>query len=242
MTRRDAILGLTSAVLPHADYLLMDVPTKRLTRNEWPDAGRTLDPGSLLKPFLALAYGAAHDFCFPVLTCTGCWKRDGHGRLALVEAIAYSCNSYFLQLARACPKENVARVAATFGLPAPAADAPETWIGLKGGWPVSPVDLLGAYAELRLRALDPGPRLILQGMRMSAKQGTGRGIHAEAYVKTGTGPCRHSSRGSGDGYALALLPTGSAGIAVLAGLHNSPGSEAAKVAGRIVRQLAPGEI
>jgi len=68
-------------------------------------------PGSTLKPFTALAgleAGAITAGTYFAQTCTGefrfgsrlfgCWKHDGHGTLAVHDAIVRSCDVYFYQL------------------------------------------------------------------------------------------------------------------------------------------------
>ncbi|MDZ7861005.1 MAG: penicillin-binding protein 2 [Candidatus Krumholzibacteriota bacterium] len=45
-----------------------------------------------------------------------CWKREGHGRLNLTEAIMYSCDTYFYQLGEALPVDEIATASRLFGL------------------------------------------------------------------------------------------------------------------------------
>jgi penicillin-binding protein 2 len=45
-----------------------------------------------------------------------CWRRWGHGKLTLVEAIAQSCDVYFYELARRIGIEDIAAMARRFGL------------------------------------------------------------------------------------------------------------------------------
>src|SRR5215468_7516695 len=68
------------------NYLIIDVHTRQTLAERWPDADIPVPVGSLVKPFLALAYGRT----FPELECDG--KRMKFG-----EALAKSCNGYFLQ-------------------------------------------------------------------------------------------------------------------------------------------------
>jgi cell division protein FtsI/penicillin-binding protein 2 len=69
----------------------------------WDSAERPVAPGSLVKPFLALAYGEQHDFVYPHIYCAGtksrCWLPRGHGWLGIEGALGESCNAYFLSLA-----------------------------------------------------------------------------------------------------------------------------------------------
>jgi cell division protein FtsI/penicillin-binding protein 2 len=244
ITRREAILAAVGASLPDdstvrllereftrpdLSYLLLDVPSLRVIASRWPDRDRAVPLGSLVKPFVAFAHRGA----LPEIICRGevdrCWKVGGHGRLQLPHAIAYSCNAYFLELAR-----NVDPVAlAQLGLPTPAVSWPETLIGLGEGWPIAPMTLVHAYCELLRRA----NRDILRGMRLSAKSGTAREIRCDAYAKTGTAPCHHQKRNAGDGYAIALYPAPAPRFALLVSLDGTPGSHAARVCGEMLRRI-----
>jgi penicillin-binding protein 2 len=84
-------------------------------------------PGSTFKMVVALAAleaglsGPDHE-----VACTGvvqigryrfpCWKRWGHGKLNLVDALAQSCDVYFYDLARRVGVDAIARMARRFGL------------------------------------------------------------------------------------------------------------------------------
>lgn len=45
-----------------------------------------------------------------------CWKREGHGRVGLHEAIQQSCDVYFYELSRRCGIERMAEMSRRFGL------------------------------------------------------------------------------------------------------------------------------
>ncbi len=71
----------------------------------------TYSPGSVLKVFLGLAIKEVHPnppeiFCPGYYTLPGktrryrCWKRQGHGKMSLHQAIVESCDVYFYELAR----------------------------------------------------------------------------------------------------------------------------------------------
>jgi penicillin-binding protein 2 len=49
----------------------------------------------------------------------GCWKKTGHGRLDMYEALAQSCSSYFYYLGRLLGVERLTAWAKRLGLPAP---------------------------------------------------------------------------------------------------------------------------
>jgi cell division protein FtsI/penicillin-binding protein 2 len=167
-----------------------------------------------MKPLLAAKYQGE----YPVFQCDPkrCWR--SHGRVDIVQALAQSCNSYFLQLAGRFRASDL---------------SPEALIGLGDEYKVAPLWVARAYCKL-----DGEP--ILRGMRASAQRGTGRAIGVDALVKTGTAPCNHSRRASGDGYAMALYPSSSPRYALMVELHGAPGAKAAEVAGRMLRVIAEG--
>jgi cell division protein FtsI/penicillin-binding protein 2 len=153
-------------------------------------------------------------------------------------AIAHSCNAYFLELAGEVKPEALAAVTQRFGLsaPPPGYDA-AALIGLRGNWRVSPFAIARAYSELAARSFEPGVQQMLAGMALSARLGTGRGAGPGAYVKTGTAPCTHLSKGAGDGWVIALYPTVAPRFILLLGVHGVPGAQAAFVCGKMRRAL-----
>jgi len=85
-------------------------------------------PGSIIKPILALA-GINHGVDLSrEFVCTGkfnlpgrdrpyrCWKRDGHGPINVLEAIAQSCDIFFYQAALELGIDNIAVWLNKFGL------------------------------------------------------------------------------------------------------------------------------
>jgi penicillin-binding protein 2 len=84
-------------------------------------------PGSTFKMIVALAAleaglsGPDHEVFCPGMTQIGqykfhCWRRWGHGKLTLVDALAQSCDVYFYDLARRVGVDAIARMARRFGL------------------------------------------------------------------------------------------------------------------------------
>jgi cell division protein FtsI/penicillin-binding protein 2 len=236
---------------PQISYLLLDARTHELLAADWNRAGARVPAGSLLKPFTALAYGEEHGFHYPTFVChgsrDGCWLPRGHGRVGLAEAIGYSCNAYFLRLARTLRPEDVARVAARFGLPSPAQPmTPREMIGLGRAWEVPPQDLLRAYLRLAAAPRPAGAAIVLAGMSLSARAGTARA--AQDYLrgpnilaKTGTAPCVHGGAGTGDGYVIMLYPADQPRLALLVRVHGVPGARAAGVAGQLLKIAIDGE-
>ena len=182
------------------DYLLMDVRSRQTIALRWRHSEAPIPVGSLLKPFVALAYGQLHTGSassgsslpgkFPVVHChgrsDGCWRAGGHGSLGLERALAESCNAYFLALARDISTSGsgldaIDRVSASYGLPAPpragsntdfaGADALRVMIGVTPDWRVSPVALAGAYATLATQSNSEVVGLLRGGMKMAALPG-----------------------------------------------------------------------
>ncbi len=89
--------------------------------------GGQYPPGSTFKMIVALAAleagvtGPDYEVFCPGSVRLGdhqfhCWKRWGHGRLSLVQAIAQSCDVYFYDLARHLGVDAIADMARRFGL------------------------------------------------------------------------------------------------------------------------------
>ncbi|HXP86547.1 MAG TPA: hypothetical protein VN841_17595 [Bryobacteraceae bacterium] len=264
MTRREALCALplaarfargfavTDAAGPALDrqfpalelnYLIVDARSREVAASRWPDATAPVPVGSLVKPFLALAYGGA----FPEFDCKGaassCWRAQGHGRLKFAAALAQSCNAYFLNLARHVDADTLRVTAAKFSLPPPSEQTPEARIGLGDGWRIAPLALTRAYLELAARRGEPHVDAILAGLAMAARNGTAKAIGAGTLAKTGTAECVAARTGadarndSGDGFALALDPAEAPRIALLVRVHNVPGAEASKTAARMLKVL-----
>jgi hypothetical protein len=188
--------------------------------------------GSLLKPFLAKAWAAAHPgepaprfLCGPD---DHCWLRAGHGELGLAGAVAVSCNSYFLQLAEATPWETLTETLAAEGFP-PIRSVRQA-LGLSAEPPLAiPAStLLRAYVRL---VREPWPsaevrREVLAGLREAARTGTAAGLgHHGFWAKTGTVPGADGDPGRTSGLALAV---DDAGWAILARLQPGRGVQAAR--------------
>jgi cell division protein FtsI/penicillin-binding protein 2 len=240
-----AITPRTARLPVQAHYLLVDVSTGRLLEARWTNPDSRVPVGSLIKPFIAVAYAQAHGLVYPTSVCHGaadrCWLPSGHGRVGISEAIAQSCNAYFLRLAGRTPPSGLIATLRWFGVTADAASmTPASMVGLGEGVRVSPVALLRGYVELVSRADQPGVVPILSGMRQSGRWGTGRAIGtvmagADVLVKTGTSPCVHSPKAAGDGYAIVLYPADRPRVALLVQAHGRTGAETAGLAGELLR-------
>jgi cell division protein FtsI/penicillin-binding protein 2 len=228
-------------------FLLFDARSSEVLASRWEDAALPIPMGSLLKPFVALAYGQQHDFSFPPHRCggvaTGCWRPRGHGDVDLTSAIAYSCNSYFRALTANLTAPGMADTARRFDIDPPAREASGIELtGLGPSWRVSPLRMGRAYVELAHLDHEPGVSQILEGMTQSARQGTGAEVDralssANALVKTGTAQCTHSPRAPGDGFTVALFPADDPRILLMVRVHGVPGAVAAKTAGQMLRRI-----
>jgi hypothetical protein len=247
---------IDSAISGEPAYLLLDAATGHVIEAHWDGPDRPLPVGSLIKPFTALAYAGAHRFTYPTLVCRGtadgCWLPAGHGRLGMADAVAASCNAYFRQLAQQSSPDALVATLRWFGMPVD--DARVTLAGMVGlgdGVKLGPTALMRAYLEIAARRTQPGVAAIVQGMRQSARVGTGRAVGAalgstDALVKTGTAPCSHvrlangSDEGdrlvpsNGDGYAIVIYPADRPRVILLVRAHGRTGAETAALAGALL--------
>ncbi|MEW5974491.1 MAG: penicillin-binding transpeptidase domain-containing protein [Acidobacteriota bacterium] len=150
----------------HSAVLIWDISRSRVltARNgEFFDSPRCV--GSLLKPFLLLAYlkeakpsslsQLEHVVVHPCVgrsadeTPVACWFKPGHGLLSHEEALAVSCNQYFYQLALHTSPESFRQVLCDLDLVSPGTTvfgvSPEAMIGLDAELRVRPTNLLQAY-------------------------------------------------------------------------------------------------
>jgi hypothetical protein len=221
---------------PDLAYLLLN-ENGRVVAQRWEHPELDAPVGSLLKPFLAAAYRQTHA-AFPKFRCIGkktCWLMRGHGTLQIREAIAYSCNSYFHQLvANAGP--GFARALNTYALHDPGFQGDDLAQAT-----AAPLALSRAYLELTHHPRDTPVVPVLQGMALSAQKGTGKAagtaLHVAILTKTGTAPCIHAKKASGDGFAMVMSPADHPREILLVRLHGRPGAIAAGVAGRMIAAI-----
>ena len=228
-------------------YIVIDAATGRLIASRWDAIAEPAPVGSLVKPFLALAYAQKHDFRYPGYIChgarDGCWLARGHGPVDISSAIAYSCNAYFMNMVSTLKPEDVDSMAQRYGFSlgqAPSGAA--QMIGLGDAWRLDPQELLHAYVFLAAAPRAAGTAELLRGMALSAKMGTagavGLSLHGAAVLaKTGTAPCVHRPRAPGDGYVLMLYPADQPRLALLIRVHGVPGARAAELGGRMLKSV-----
>jgi cell division protein FtsI/penicillin-binding protein 2 len=219
---------------PDLAYLLLN-ENGRVVAQRWEHPELDAPIGSLVKPFLAAAYGKTHA-TFPRFRCIGkktCWLVRGHGTLQIRDAIAYSCNSYFHQLvANAGP--DFAQALNAYALH----DSRFQGNDLAQAT-AAPLALSRAYLELTHHPRDAAVLPVLQGMALSAQKGTGKAVstalpHVAVLAKTGTAPCIHAKKAAGDGFAMVMSPADHPREILLVRLHGRPGAIAAGVAGRMI--------
>jgi beta-lactamase class D len=234
---------------PNLSYLLLDASGIVLAER-WP-ASAPISPGSLVKPFLAIAYGEQHGDRFPTVRCLGtesrCWLPRGHGNLELEEAIAQSCNAYFLELAAGLDRKRAAQTLARYGLAgAPITASAESLAGLGSAWKETPLAWARAYLQLVNEQQSPVQSRIVKGMLGSAERGTARAVDAAlgrnaALAKTGTAVCSHTPHGAADGFTVVLYPAAQPRLLLLVRVHGVTGAVSAKIAGAMLRSLGGGE-
>jgi hypothetical protein len=233
---------------PDVSYLLYDLRSATIIASRWTAPGESIPIGSLVKPFTALAYAESHDFRFPDHVCNGgnsCWLPNGHGRMGIVRAVAFSCNAYFSHLASGTTGAQVTSVAQRLGLRGPGANAsPEIMAGRFGLWRESPEAVVRAYAMLLDRRSQPGIRDIVDGMRLAASEGTAAALsrhrqRQSILAKTATAPCTHKEHAPGDGFVLVAWPSDSPRYLQLVRQHGVPGAKASVLAARMLHALEP---
>jgi len=227
---------------PDLSYLLLN-DKGQIIAQRWPEAEKEAPVGSLIKPFLAVAYGQTHE-SFPEYHCYGkttCWLPRGHGAIGISQAIAVSCNSYFHQLLVAAKPGFAEPTLESFGLNTRdnLGHDQVDWFEQGHGWRAPPILLARAYLELEHRGREKAVAPALSGMALSARTGTASAVSIELHdwpvlAKTGTAPCIHKKHAPGDGLALIMSPADHPRLVLLVRVHGKPGAAAAAVAGQMI--------
>jgi cell division protein FtsI/penicillin-binding protein 2 len=251
---RNSLFTQSAAQILHREFtgrdvsfIHIDVQTGAVLASRWDNADQPIPLGSLVKPFIALAYGEAHQFRYPIHVCRGnaggCWLPNGHGKIGITAAIADSCNSYFRMLTAGMTSADIIPAATRLGLDPPAQElsGPDL-IGVGNRWLISPLHMARAYLELDRRRDQSGAREVVSGMAQSARQGTGAEVdralkHSRALVKTGTAACTHRDHAPGDGFVVALVPADQPELLLMVRVHGAPGAKAALIAGRMLGRI-----
>jgi hypothetical protein len=228
------------AANPRLSWLVLDFTNGLIIAHQGSDPDVPIPVGSLTKPFLALAYARTHN-AFPHVTCRGtrdrCWLPRGHGTLSIEDALAHSCNAYFLKLVSQTDPNALQSVLKLVGLPSPPAEAtPAELIGLDPTWEIAPATLARAYASL-LSQPDAGN--ILAGLRQAASNGSASALYSEdALAKTGTAPChQRTCVASADGLVIAITPVEAPRTLLFLRQQGSTGAATATLAAQMLRVL-----
>ncbi|MEZ5403309.1 MAG: SpoIID/LytB domain-containing protein [Bryobacteraceae bacterium] len=198
-------------------------------------------PGSAIKPFvLAGLLAASSPLVKRTLTCPGplaigsrrldCSHGALPGALGAREAIAFSCNNYFADLAARAPPGAIADALARYGFDI-SRDADPRRLALgDDGVAVSPLDFARAYARLASTAADTRYAPLWNGLIDAVEVGTGQlatvpGLSIAG--KTGT-TATHA-------WFAALAPAAKPEVVVVVFTrHGRGGGTAAPIAGRIL--------
>lgn len=235
---------------PAISFLLLD-SSGHVLAQRWPEGvDKPIPFGSLVKPFLAAAWAEQHAEGFPAVRCQGtrsrCWYPPGHGRLELKDAIAYSCNAYFLHLAEYLDRQRAGRVFTRYGLHGPdEKSGSESLAGLGDQWRETPIAMLRAYLALVREGSENGQTAIAQGMQASASYGTAKALDQllganAVFAKTGTAPCTHRPRAAADGFTVAIYPQAQLRLILLVREHGETGAATAATAAAMLHALGAG--
>ena len=238
---------------PELGALALEWPSGRVLSEQ---GTRILDtpvlPGSVAKVF-ALAAAAERGLvtaqtshmCRRVATADGrrfvCSHPDLKRPLSAVEALAYSCNDFFVELARRLPRAALNDVRRRAGLEAIADTTPwaSAVVGLAGP-STAPRALLRAVARVAgvgpdAVALPAATRALLRdGMRGAVEYGSANALgrrRADALAKTGTSPM---AGGRSLGLVVAFAPASAPTRAAVVVAPGGAGIDAADVAGGLL--------
>ncbi|MEW6322677.1 MAG: SpoIID/LytB domain-containing protein [Acidobacteriota bacterium] len=215
-------------------------------------------PGSLVKAVTLAVALESHviepetaQMCRRRVTVDGqtyvCAHPDLRRPLTAAEALAHSCNDYFVSLAPRLSRAMVNQTRVAAGLPPLAAGDPlaPAIVGLAGPR-VTPRTMLDVLARLagvdaqRTVPLAPAARrALLDGLRGAASYGTASALGAAgipALAKTGTSPMQG---GGALGLVVALVPADRPTRGIVVVVPGAGGLDAAAIAADVLRAAAP---
>ena len=243
------------AIPPQVALEVIDLQTGGALMTQRPDIlDRPVHPGSVAKVFTLRAALDAGDV--DARSRVECRGRESVGNrilecahprfgrpLSASEALAHSCNSFFVAVAKRLTWLPIADCLRRAGLPAtPAPREPALGaVGLDGPQP-SPRALLVAFAKIVAEAqrLDrPQDRVLLDGLREAARNGTASALGEQgldAFAKTGSGRILGGAPG---GLVVAVVPAGAPRYGVVVIGAGIAGRDAASIAGAALQRAAP---
>ncbi|MEI6668903.1 MAG: SpoIID/LytB domain-containing protein [Acidobacteriota bacterium] len=235
-------------VPPGPAYLLLELPSRRVIAESRRDVLDTaVAPGSVIKIatlIAAVEQGVVDDAtriaCRRRITVDGhvltCVHPDLHRPLSPVEALGYSCNTFFASVAQRLSRGALDAVLVRMGLEpsTPAAPTVLAALGL-AGVRATPRALLNAFLKVAgpaptLHLSDATRAMVTAGLRTAATSGTASALGdagIRALAKTGTAPMR------GGGYLGMLVAAtieSTPGYAIVVSVAGGAGSDAAAVA------------
>jgi SpoIID/LytB domain protein len=214
-------------------------------------------PGSIVKTVALVAAlergiitpGSTH-MCRRVARADGqtftCSHPDLKRPLSPAEALAYSCNDFFVSLAPRLPREalNATRLAAGLAPIAGNALMSSAILGLEGPrtTPRAMIDvmarLVGAGKDKAVPMSTATKAVLLDGLRGAAEYGTASGLKAAgigALAKTGT---IVMPNGTALGLMVALMPADRPSRAIIVAAPGGAGADAAAIASELLRSPA----
>lgn len=237
-------------VATEASAVVLDVSTGRVLAGFNLNAAAPRAPGSALKPFVAaIALRAEAVTDHTTVECHGTLRIDGHNLACshprsmtifdLHQAIAYSCNSWFAQLA-----EHLTPAQLTSGLrsyqlnPITPASAPEQRqllaLGVEG-IRVTPLQLAQAYRTLAQQLNEPSLSSVQSGMLDSVRYGMAHNAAVDGLMlagKTGTVANASSTGTSGWFAGIVFSPTQQPNAVIVIAVPRGTGANAADLARR----------
>ena len=215
-------------------------------------------PGSVMKAWALVAAlesgvieARTSRICRRIVTVDGrryvCAHPDLKRPLTPTEALAHSCNDYFVSLAPRLPRAMFDSVRLAAGLPALGGSTPLAagLVGLEGPR-IAPralmaalVRLVGAQASGNVPMRGETRRVLLDGLRGASRYGSASALSSlagGALAKTGTAPM---PGGGVMGLVVALAPEAAPTRAVVVALPGAAGRDAAGVAADLLAAPAP---
>jgi cell division protein FtsI/penicillin-binding protein 2 len=216
-----------------AAVVLIEIGTSGKVLRQEGDVMRRVAPGSTIKPFVLLATTTRPErVCGRKLTLGGRRMDCVHPLLAAPvtsrEALAYSCNFYFANLAQSIDPKQLADVLRSFGFvlsrtPVSQQDRQLVALG-EFGVTTTPMDLARAYARLGVTGMP--------GLREAVEAGTAQRAAVDGLAVAGkTGTTR------GHSWFAGFAPAGRPRVAIVVlSEEGTGGSSAAPQAGRVLKE------